>query len=84
MTAATMLDPNRTALLLMDFQNAAVGMFPDVDERAALVGRVVQARATARAVGAKVVYIRVTSPRRTTQPSPRPTRPFLHWPAAGS
>jgi len=50
------LDPRRTALLVMDYQNAILGMIADAD---ALLGRAAGALATARAARAHVGYVRV-------------------------
>jgi nicotinamidase-related amidase len=54
--AAPQIDPQRTALLVMDVQPGIVGMLPDGE---ALVARLVDAIATARAAGAHVGYVRV-------------------------
>jgi nicotinamidase-related amidase len=57
MTDATpTLDPHRTALLVMDYQQAIVGMIEDSD---ALVARAVQAIDLVRSRGAHVGYVRV-------------------------
>jgi nicotinamidase-related amidase len=56
MTAPAPVDPSRTALLVMDFQPAILGNFPDA---AALLDRTAGAIAQARAAGAKIVYVRV-------------------------
>jgi len=50
------LDPRRTALLVMDYQNAVLGLVADTD---ALLARAADAIATARAAGAHVGYVRV-------------------------
>ncbi len=52
----TDLDPTRTALLSMDFQNAIVSQVPDA---AALVARQAAAIAAARAAGLTVAHVRV-------------------------
>lgn len=51
-----MLDPQHTALLLMDFQNAIVGSAP---ERADMIDRVQRVRTECRERGVPVVYVRV-------------------------
>src|ERR1700742_1947784 len=52
-----MFDPAKSALLLMDFQNAIVGM---VGEAApALLERAQKARAAAKAAGMAVMHVRV-------------------------
>jgi nicotinamidase-related amidase len=51
-----MVDPSRTALLLMDFQNDIVGM---VDERAELIARVQGVRTACRERGMHIAYVRV-------------------------
>jgi nicotinamidase-related amidase len=50
------LDPRRTALLVMDFQHAVLGLVADTD---ALLARAADAIATARDAGAHVGYVRV-------------------------
>lgn len=50
-------DPAKSALLLMDFQNAIVGMMGDAG--AALLERAQTARAAARAAGMAVMHVRV-------------------------
>jgi nicotinamidase-related amidase len=50
------IDPKRTALLAMDFQNGIVGMLPESD---ALVERVKGAIADVRAAGGTIGYVRV-------------------------
>jgi nicotinamidase-related amidase len=52
-----MIEPARTALLLMDFQNLIVGMMGD--NGPALVGRAQKAREIARARGMAVMHVRV-------------------------
>lgn len=52
----TTLDPQHTALLVMDYQAGIVGMLPDGD---ALLERAEAALDTARASGATVGYVRV-------------------------
>ncbi len=54
--AAPALDPRRTALLVMDYQQAIVGMIDDSD---ALVARAVEAIDLIRARGGHVGYVRV-------------------------
>jgi nicotinamidase-related amidase len=49
--------PAKSALLLMDFQNAIVGMMGDAGS--ALLDRAVKARAAARAAGLAVMHVRV-------------------------
>jgi len=51
------IDPARSALLLMDFQNAIVGMVGD--GAAALLERAQKARAAAKAAGMAVMHVRV-------------------------
>lgn len=55
-TAVAPLDPERTALLLMDFQPAIISAVPDHEE---LLGRARTALAWARERGVKVVFVRV-------------------------
>lgn len=50
------LDPKRTALLVMDYQQGIVGMLPEPDP---LLARAAEALAAARAAGARVGYVRV-------------------------
>jgi nicotinamidase-related amidase len=50
------LDPQRTALLVMDYQDGIVGMLPDADE---LLDRAEAALDVARGAGATVGYVRV-------------------------
>jgi nicotinamidase-related amidase len=50
------IDPARSALLLMDFQNAVVGM---VGDGAALLERAQKARAAAKVAGIAVMHVRV-------------------------
>lgn len=50
------LDPARTALLVMDYQPALVDTLPQVDRQLALVGEALQ---VARERGAHVAYVRV-------------------------
>jgi len=50
------IDPKRTALLAMDFQNGVVGMAPEPD---ALLERVRGAIAAVRAAGGTIGYVRV-------------------------
>jgi nicotinamidase-related amidase len=52
----TTLDPQRTALVLMDFQEGVIGSLPNRDE---LLDRAATAIATARACGGTVAYVRV-------------------------
>jgi nicotinamidase-related amidase len=54
----TTVDPTRSVLLIMDFQNGIIGRI-DQSERAALVWRVSDLRARARAAGAQIGYVRV-------------------------
>ncbi|HEY6523265.1 MAG TPA: cysteine hydrolase [Solirubrobacteraceae bacterium] len=54
--AASPIDPRRTALLVMDYQQAIVGMIDDSD---ALVARAVEAIKLVRARGGYVGYVRV-------------------------
>lgn len=54
--AAPPIDPRRTALLVMDYQQAIVGMIDDSD---ALVARAVEAIKLVRARGGHVGYVRV-------------------------
>ena len=56
MTDAAPIDPRRTALLVMDYQQAIVGMIDDSD---ALVARAVEAIRLVRARGGHVGYVRV-------------------------
>ncbi|MEU9877399.1 cysteine hydrolase family protein [Streptomyces phaeochromogenes] len=56
MSTIPALDPQRTALLAMDFQNGIVGHVPDAD---ALVERVGGAIADVRAAGGTIGYVRV-------------------------
>jgi len=56
MTDASAIDPDRTALLVMDYQQAIVGMIDDSD---GLVARAVTAIDLVRASGAHVGYVRV-------------------------
>jgi nicotinamidase-related amidase len=58
MTTPTLpdIDPKRTALLAMDFQNGVVGMVPEPD---ALLQRVKGAIADVRACGGTIGYVRV-------------------------
>ncbi|HEY4124525.1 MAG TPA: isochorismatase family cysteine hydrolase [Rhizomicrobium sp.] len=51
------IEPAKTALLLMDFQNAIVGMMGDAGP--ALLDRAVKARIAARAAGLAVMHVRV-------------------------
>ncbi|HEY2068572.1 MAG TPA: isochorismatase family cysteine hydrolase [Rhizomicrobium sp.] len=51
------IEPSRSALLLMDFQNAIVGMTGD--RAPALLERAVKARAAARKAGMAVMHVRV-------------------------
>lgn len=53
----TTLEPAKTALLLMDFQNMIVGMVGD--QGPALLERAQKARAAARAAGMAVMHVRV-------------------------
>jgi nicotinamidase-related amidase len=53
----TEIDPRRTALLLMDLQNAIVGMLGDGAD--ALLERAQKARAAAKASGMAVMHVRV-------------------------
>jgi nicotinamidase-related amidase len=55
-TPALALDPKRTALLVMDFQQGIVQRMPDVD---ALLGRVRAAIADVREHGGTIGYVRV-------------------------
>jgi nicotinamidase-related amidase len=50
------IDPTKTALLLMDFQN---GIVSRVEEPAPLLERAAAAQSAARAAGLQVVYVRV-------------------------
>ncbi len=50
------LDPNRTALLVMDYQNGITGMIADAD---ALVARTAETLARFRQAGATIGYVRV-------------------------
>jgi nicotinamidase-related amidase len=50
------IDPKRTALLAMDFQNGVVGSAPDPD---ALIERLTSAIADTRAAGGTIGYVRV-------------------------
>jgi nicotinamidase-related amidase len=64
------IDPKRTALLAMDFQNGVVGMAPEPD---ALLERVKDAIADVRAAGGTIGYVRVRyapRPRWTTLATP--------------
>jgi nicotinamidase-related amidase len=54
--SASPIDPRRTALLVMDYQQAIVGM---IDESDALVARAVEAIALVRSRGGHVGYVRV-------------------------
>jgi nicotinamidase-related amidase len=54
MTAS--VDPNRTALLVMDFQPTILSNLPNADE---LVERAADAISQARKAGVKIVYVRV-------------------------
>jgi nicotinamidase-related amidase len=54
--AQPVLDPHRTALLVMDYQNGVVGRIADAG---ALLARVAGAIATVRARGGHVSYVRV-------------------------
>jgi nicotinamidase-related amidase len=56
MTDAPTIDPARTALLVMDYQQAIVGMIDDAD---GLVARAAQAVDLVRARGGHVGYVRV-------------------------
>ncbi|MFG2343257.1 cysteine hydrolase family protein [Streptomyces phaeochromogenes] len=56
MSTIPALDPQRTALLAMDFQNGIVSQIPDAD---ALVERVGGAIADVRAAGGTIGYVRV-------------------------
>ncbi|MBO0769588.1 MAG: isochorismatase family protein, partial [Solirubrobacterales bacterium] len=50
------IDPNKTALLSMDFQNGVVGMVDDSDS---LIARQKQAIETARKKGVTIAHVRV-------------------------
>jgi nicotinamidase-related amidase len=50
------IDPRRTALLVMDYQNAIVGRLDDAD---ALLARAAEAIATVRRAGGHIGYVRV-------------------------
>jgi nicotinamidase-related amidase len=56
MSPTLTIDPVRTALLSMDFQNAIVGRIEDAD---ALVARQAAALAAARAAGVTIAHVRV-------------------------
>lgn len=57
-TSAPTIDPSRTALLAMDYQNSIVGMLP-AEHRSALVGRVSTALSAMRDAGGTVGHVRV-------------------------
>jgi nicotinamidase-related amidase len=56
-TVPDLLEPSRTALLLMDYQNGVIDRFAGTE--AELLARAVAAIRTARAAGATVGYVRV-------------------------
>lgn len=74
-----MLDPRRTALLLMDFQNDIVG--PVDDDRAALLARVEGLRAECRARGMHVVYVRVAATEEDRRAVPARNKAFAAFAA---
>jgi nicotinamidase-related amidase len=48
-------DKNKTALMIMDYQNAIVDMVPEGSQ--ALLGKAAKALAAARSTGVKVIYV---------------------------
>jgi nicotinamidase-related amidase len=56
--AVSSLDPSRTALLLLDFMNAALSFAGDATAKG-LVERVARTGAAARGAGVQIVYVRV-------------------------
>jgi nicotinamidase-related amidase len=69
MESPATVDPTRTALLIMDYQPGIVAM---VEDPPALLARMASARATARAAGAHIGYVRVAfTPEDRTAVSPR-------------
>lgn len=57
-TSAPTIDPSRTALLAMDYQNSIVGMLP-AEHRSALVKQVSTGMSAMRAAGGTVGHVRV-------------------------
>ncbi|MEV6036817.1 hypothetical protein AB0L65_37090 [Nonomuraea sp. NPDC052116] len=72
-TAVAPLDPERTALLLMDFQPAIISALPDHEE---LLGRARTALAWAREHGVKVVFVRVAFTAEDYDAIPRHNKAF--------
>lgn len=68
---APVLDPKRTALLVMDFQQDVLRRLPGLEP---LVARVQGAIADMRDHGGTIGYVRSRSPRRTGRPSRRAIR----------
>ncbi|MDJ0346447.1 hypothetical protein QMK19_33345 [Streptomyces sp. H10-C2] len=59
MSTAPALDPAHTALLVMDYQPAALAFLPEGGDREALLARVEGAIAYVRANGGTIAYVRV-------------------------
>ncbi|MGW1408987.1 cysteine hydrolase family protein [Streptomyces sp. NPDC002403] len=59
MNTAPALDPEHTALLLMDYQPAILAALPEGEDREALLGRVEGAVADVRAEGGTIAHVRL-------------------------
>ncbi|MEU9625144.1 cysteine hydrolase [Streptomyces sp. NPDC048155] len=74
------IDPGRTALLLMDFQPAALGAVPDPES---VLARASEALAWARSHGTHVVFVRVALTEADAAAVPTRNKAFARVAAAG-
>lgn len=84
MSPAPALDPARTALLVMDYQHAALALLPEGWDCEALLARVEGAISDVRTKGGTIAYVRVGLPRLTGTRSRPPTSPLPRWPSTAS